>query len=368
MDYTKLVDILLDHSTKIKEGEKVLVQMYSLQGMPLAEALFEGIRKRKALPFFHVDSTELLTQQKMTESNELFKIEAQAQYERMKEMDAYIGIRSTPNIFWDVQASKEGKKLYLDNIFHLVHRHRVDKTKWVILNFPTEGLAQDAGMSLSQYTKYWYDASTADYPAMSLAAKGLHKRMNDGKNVKIVAPKMELTFSIENIPAVECGGTHNIPDGEVFTAPVIDSMNGTYYCPSPNFYGGNWFDGISLVFKDGKIIEANCDTGSVDALRSIIFENKNADIVGEWAIGYNPLILKPTSDILFTEKMFGFHMALGNAYEDADNGNRSSVHWDIIYPMNPSQKGESYIMIDDEIVMKNGRFVPTDLLQLNPKD
>ena len=194
----------------------------------------------------------------------------------------------------------------------------------------------------------------------------LAERMMRTDRVRITGPGTDLTFSIKGMPAHPCAGEMNIPDGEVFTAPIKDSVNGTIHYTAPTLFQGIPFDGIRLTFKDGKIVEAHCN-GNEEALNKILDTDEGSRFIGEFALGVNPFILKPMRDILFDEKIGGsFHFTPGQAYENCDNGNRSQVHWDMVC-IQRADYGGGEIWFDDELIRKDGIFTDSELDILNPK-
>jgi aminopeptidase len=201
---------------------------------------------------------------------------------------------------------------------------------------------------------------------MAQAADVLRRRMADANAVHLKGPgETDLRFSIKDIPAVPCTGSHNIPDGEVFSAPVRDSVNGVIAFNTPTVYQGNAFKNVRLTFKDGKVVEATADQGA-EQLDAIFDTDEGARFVGEFAIGFNPFILEPMMDILFDEKIAGsLHFTPGQAYDEADNGNRSDIHWDLVLIQRP-EYGGGEIVFDGETIRRDGLFVVDDLLALNP--
>jgi aminopeptidase len=228
-------------------------------------------------------------------------------------------------------------------------------------------MAQQAGMSTEAFEDFYFDVCNLDYPRLAKALKPLVERMNAAKQVHITGPDTDLRFSIEGIPVVPCAGEMNIPDGEVFTAPVRDSVNGHVKFNTPTIYQGSGFDGVRLVFKNGRILEADCDGGDKARLRSIFDSDDGARYTGEWSIGCNPRILHPMRDILFDEKIAGsFHLTPGNAYDEADNGNKSKIHWDLVQIQRP-ECGGGTIAFDGVPIRIDGRFVPDELKALDPE-
>jgi aminopeptidase len=246
-----------------------------------------------------------------------------------------------------------------------VQNHRVEKTKWVVLRWPTSAMAQQAMMSTEAFEDFYFRVCTLDYSRMTPGMAAMKKLMEKTDRVHIKGPGTDLRFSIKGIGAIPCGGLRNIPDGEIFTAPVRDSVEGTIAYNCPSVYQGVNFDQLKFTFKGGQIVEASCN-GDNRRLNAILDSDAGARYVGEFAIGFNPHILQPMRDTLFDEKIAGsFHFTPGQAYETADNGNRSQVHWDIVCIQRP-EYGGGEIWFDDVLIRKNGRFVPPSLQKLNP--
>lgn len=285
----------------------------------------------------------------------------------MQNMDAYIGLRANENIneLSDVPADK--MKLFGDTIMNKVHLDiRVPKTKWVVLRYPTQSMAQLAKMSTEAFEDFYFQVCNLDYSKMSKAMDSLVGLMEKTDRVRLVGPGTDLTFSIKGIPAIKCAGEANIPDGEVYTAPVRDSVNGviTYNTPSP--YQGFTFENVKLTFENGKIIKA--EANDAERINKIFDTDEGARYVGEFAIGVNPYISHPMQDILFDEKIDGsFHFTPGQSYDTAYNGNHSSVHWDLVN-IQRSDYGGGEIYFDDVLIRKDGIFVLPELEKLNPEN
>jgi len=217
---------------------------------------------------------------------------------------------------------------------------------------------------------FYRDVCLVDYGKMTEAVKPLEKLMTEGKKVRIYSPAQEtdLRFSIEGIPAIPCTGTLNIPDGECFTAPVRNSINGTIRF-GPSSYDGQKFGFIRLLFKDGHIDEAEAENAERTArLNQMLDTDPGARYTGEFSINFNPFIRHPTGSILFDEKIDGgIHMAMGNCYDQAPNGNKSSVHWDMVH-IQRADYGGGELYIDDRLIRKDGIFVVPELLALNPEN
>jgi aminopeptidase len=282
----------------------------------------------------------------------------------MKKVEAYIAIRGGQNITEMSDVPPEEMKLVARKLKPVLD-WRVKKTRWCVLRWPSPSMAQQAGMSTEQFENFYFDVCTLDYSKMVPGMKALKELMEKTDLVEIKGPGTDLRFSIKNIPAIPCGGTHNIPDGEVFTAPVKDSVQGHVSFNAATIYQGTAFDGVRLEFKDGKVVAATSNQN--EKLNAILDSDPGARYIGEFAIAFNPYVLHPMRDILFDEKISGsFHFTPGQAYEEADNGNRSQVHWDLVN-IQREDYGGGTIHFDGKLIRKNGLFVPKTLQALNPE-
>jgi aminopeptidase len=292
---------------------------------------------------------------------------ADAEALRMGNVQAYIGVRGSPNIAELSDVPEEGHKLYQDTVWRRVHLEiRVPKTRWVVLRWPSSSMAQQANMSTDAFEDFYFDVCTMDYARMAGAMRPLAERMEKADRVRIVGPGTDLSFSIKGIHAIPCDGKLNIPDGEVFTAPVRDSVNGTVQFNARTIYQGVVHDSVRLEFSAGKIVKAA--STNTEHLNKVLDTDEGARYIGEFAIGFNPYITRPMLDILFDEKIAGsFHFTPGNSYKEADNGNHSNIHWDFVC-LQDAQRGGGEIWFDGELIRKNGLFAVDDLKPLNPEN
>ncbi len=357
---------LVNYSCKVREGDKVYIHYIGKDTSDLARALIREVYAAKGLPFVHYTDTKVQREQLMNCTPEQLTLMAKWDCEEMSAMDCYIGVRGSDNVseLSDVPAEKMAlyEKLYSTPVHHDI---RVPKTRWVVLRYPNAAMAQLAGTSTEAFEDFYFDVCNLDYSKMNEAMKPLVELMNRTDNVRLVGPGTDLTFSIKGIPAIPCAGEMNIPDGEVFTAPVRDSVNGTLAYNTPTLYQGMTFENIQFTFKNGKIIEAKC--ADEKRLNEILDTDEGARYIGEFAIGVNPYVLHPMKDILFDEKIAGsIHFTPGNCYDEAPNGNHSSIHWDLVLIQRP-EYGGGEIYFDDVLVRKDGRFVLPELDVLNPE-
>jgi aminopeptidase len=244
--------------------------------------------------------------------------------------------------------------------------HRVNKTKWVVLRWPHPAMAQSAGMSTEAFENFFFTVCAMNYSKLEPGMAALKSLMEETDGVRITGPGTDLRFSIKGIPAIACGGDHNIPDGEVFTCPVRDSVEGHVQFNAPSIYQGTAFDSVRLAFSKGKVVEATAN--NTQRINQILDSDEGARYIGEFSIAFNPHVLQPMRDILFDEKIAGsFHFTPGQAYETADNGNRSQVHWDLVCIQRPDYGGGE-IYFDGRLIRKDGRFVIKELQGLNPEN
>ena len=363
---TQFAKQLVTYSCRVQAGERVLIEDRGIEP-EFTCALIEEIYKAGGIPVVNLVDLKVERALQMGASKEQWQWMASIDAKRMKECQAYIGIRGGENSYESSDVPQEKKKLYNLYYGHPVHSEiRVPHTKWVVLRYPTPSMAQKAGMSTEQFEDYYFRVCTLDYAKMSRAMDPLVKRMEKTDRVHIVGPGTDLTFSIKGQPAIKCDGQLNIPDGEVFTGPVRDSVNGVLSYNTPSLYQGVTHENMRLTFKNGKIVKAE---GNHEALLNEIFDtDEGARYIGEFAIGVNPWITTPMKDTLFDEKIAGsFHFTPGNCYDEAPNGNKSAIHWDLVC-IQTEEWGGGEMYFDDELVRKNGRFIPEELQGLNPEN
>jgi aminopeptidase len=361
----RLAEILVDHSCRIAAGEKVLIEAFDLPTPDLVCRLVELSAHRGAHPFVSVKSNEVLRSLYLTGTETNIGLAGQFERARMEAMDAYIGIRGAANSSQFADVPLPQMDLYQQHWWHKVHSEvRVPKTRWVVLRYPTHSMAQAANMSTAAFEDYYFSVCTADYAQMARDQEPLVRRMEAADRVRIVSPGTDLEFSIRGIPVRPCHGQRNIPDGEVFTAPVRTSINGTIRYNTRSLYQGTVFDGIEFEFREGRIVRAT-SANETDKLNRVLDSDEGARYIGEWSIGCNNRVRRPMLDTLFDAKSGGsIHLTPGNAYDECDNGNRSRVHWDLVLIQTP-EYGGGEIWFDGELVRKDGRFVPADLAGLN---
>jgi aminopeptidase len=359
--FDKLAQLLVGYSTRLKRQETVLIESFDIPD-EMTIALVQAVRKAGAIPFTQIQRGRVTRELALNASERQLNLTAIHELARMKKMDAYIGLRGSNNISELSDVPAEQMKLVAKKM-RPVQDQRVKKTKWVVLRWPTASMAQRAGMSTEAFEDFYFDVCTLDYRRLSPGMKALRTLMTKTDRVEIKGPGTDLRFSIKGIGAVTCGGDRNIPDGEVFSCPVRNSVEGHITFNAPTIYQSIAFDGIRLAFREGKIVEA---TGNeTEKLNKILDSDPGARYIGEFSLGFNPYILQPMRDILFDEKIAGsFHFTPGQAYEEADNGNRSQVHWDMVN-IQRSDYGGGEIFFDGKLIRRNGEFLPKELRSLN---
>ena len=363
---TKLAEMLCTHSTSLGPDDSLLVHAFDIQDEVVAEVVrvAQGTGANVAVRLeSNVVRRELM--HGMTESNA--KHIAEIELFEMQKTTAYISLRGGDNAaeLSDVPGEKSSmwQRLYSTPV---VFGQRVPHTKWAALRWPSPSMAQMANQSTKAFEDFYFDVCTMDYAKMEAAAKPLVALMERTDRVRLVGPGTDLSFSIKGIGAVSCHGKRNIPDGECFSCPVKDSVNGTVQYNTVNLYQGSDFKDIFFRVKDGKIVEATAGP-MTDKLNQILDTDAGGRYFGEWSLGYNPQVLHPMRDTLFDEKIAGsFHLTPGNAYTGpGGNGNTSAIHWDIVCIQRP-EYGGGEVWFDDVLIRKDGLFVVEELAGLNP--
>jgi aminopeptidase len=350
---------------QVEPGDKVLVEAFDIP--PEATAcLVRALAAAGALPLVETRQNRVLRELYRSATEEQMRLIGSLELARMKEMDGYISLRGTPNSteFSDVPA--ERMALYQRHWWRPVHTdERCSNTRWVVLRWPTPSMAQSAEMSTDGFEDFYFRVCGLDYARLETAVQPLQQRMEAAREIHLVGPGTDLTLNKGTINVIPCVGRRNIPDGECFTAPIRDQVNGAISFNAASVYQGKLFEEIRLTLKDGRIVDAT--SSDPEAMNAIFDADEGARYVGEFSLGFHPHILHPMRDTLFDEKIAGsIHFTPGSAYEVADNGNRSEIHWDLVL-IQREEYGGGEIYFDGELVRKNGRFVVEELEGLNPE-
>lgn len=355
----QLAKKILNFSCELEEGQNVLLQLVGLNGIGLLRALAEEARAMKAHPFVQIEDTEI--QRMLVEQGDEAFWENQAKADQlplMKLMDAFVGIRASRNIYEQAEVGKAANKAYADKFLTPVHfNERVKNTNWVVLRYPSEAFAMNARMPTQKFREFYYRACLLDYRELAEAMKPLEERLRNTEMIRLKGEGTDIAFSVEGQNWIPCYGKRNIPDGELFSSPVLDSVSG-HISYAPSVYQGKPFEYVKLVVEDGVVVDF--DSSDDEQLQEILDTDEGARQFGEFSFGLNPIISEPMYDILFDEKIYGSnHLTLGNDYEEAPNGNESSIHWDLVCI-------GADVYLDGEKIREGRTFIPDDLQRLNP--
>jgi aminopeptidase len=362
--FTKLASLLVNYSTRVKKGDRVLLDVTDIPDEMSIE-LMRAVRAAGGVPLVDVRHSRISREILRGTDEQHAALVRDLDLARMKKVQVYIALRGSDNMSENSDVPSGRMSLY-SRLIRPVLDWRVNKTRWCVLRWPTPSMAQGAGMSTEAFENLYFEVCTMDYHKMARAMLPLQTRMKKADRVQLKSPGTDLTFSIKNIGAKMCEGLLNIPDGEVFSCPVKDSVNGVIQYNTPTIYAGTKFENVRLEFTNGKITKAT--SSNTKRLNEILDTDAGARYIGEFAIGFNPYILNPMCDILFDEKIAGsLHFTPGQAYEIADNGNRSAVHWDMVL-IQRKEWGGGEIWFDGELIRKDGLFVTKDLKPLNPQN
>ncbi|MFI5371877.1 MAG: aminopeptidase [Candidatus Eisenbacteria bacterium] len=361
----RLAKLLVEHSTRLQPGEAVLIEAFDVPDSIVVD-LVDAVQGAGAVPVVSVRRNAAIRAQLRGATEAALETQARIELFQMQQVQAYIGLRGTENSSEMSDVPGDRMALYQRLVVKPVHLdYRANQTRWVVLRWPTPSMAQLADMSTEAFEQFYFDVCTLDYVRMASAMEPLVSRMQATDRVHLKGPGTDLRFSIKGIGVVPCAGLRNIPDGECFTAPIRDSVEGTITYNTPSLYLGTTYRDLSFTFEKGRIVKATGEPA--DRLQEVLDTDEGARYIGEFSLGFNPYILHPMKDTLFDEKIAGsLHFTPGQAYTIADNGNRSRVHWDLVLIQRPDYGGGE-VWFDDEIVRKDGRFVTRDLDGLNPE-
>ena len=363
---TKLAKLLVEYSTELKKGETIFLDMIDVPDTMTIE-LMRAARAVGGIPLVEARHSRVMREVMIGSDEKHAKTVCDVEMARIKKSQAYVAIRGSANASESSDVPSKTMQMYSKTLRPFLN-YRVDKTKWVVLRWPSPSMAQAANMSTEAFENFYFDVCTMDYAKMSKAMSPLEKRMAKADMVHIKGPGTDLTFSIKGIGAKKCEGSRNIPDGECFSCPTLKSSNGVIQFNTPTLYAGTKFEGIRLELTEGKITKATCAGGAEKKLNEILDTDPGARFIGEFSLGFNPHIRSPMCDILFDEKIAGsLHYTPGQAYEDVGNGNKSAVHWDMVLIQRP-EWGGGEVWFDGELIRKDGLFLAKDLVGLNPNN
>ena len=360
----KLSKIIVNHSLKVKENDRVLITYNGIESMPLVKAIIKEVINNKGVVETDYQNQDLgnYTRENLTDS--MIEAKAKKMKFEVENYDCFVKLCYRKSDYYDKNINLDMQNKLMESL-KPYKEIQVNERRWVLLNYPSIVDSFKAHMTPEEFYNFSLDTMTVDYDKMYQDTLPLKELMEKTDKVRIVGPKTDITFSIKGLPAIICAGEANIPDGECFTAPVRDSVNGTitYNVPSP--YHGEIFEHVSLTFKDGKIVSASSNNN--EKLKEILETDEGARYIGEFSLGFNPIIKKPMGDILFDEKIAGsLHFTPGCSYDECPNGNKSNIHWDLVL-IQREEYGGGEIYFDDVLIRKNGKFVLPELENLNYK-
>jgi aminopeptidase len=360
----RLAQVIIHHSTRLQPGEAILIEAFDLQDGLVLDLVEEACRAG-GVPLVQLRANPVIRQVLVSGGEAQIRLQAEVELFQMKRVQAYVGLRASDNVSELADVPGGQMKLYTQLLQQPVHLDwRVNQTRWVVLRYPTAAMAQLAGMSTEQFEEFFYRVCTLDYGRMAEAIVPLAERMRRTDQVRITGPGTDLRFRIRGMGVMPCEGRRNLPDGECYTAPLRDSVEGTIAYNTPSLYQGTTYERLSFTFEGGRIVRATGDPQ--DQLDALLDTDDGARHVGEFSLGFNPFILHPMKDTLFDEKIAGsLHLTPGQAYKAADNGNQSQIHWDLVLVQRP-EYGGGEIRFDGELVRKDGLFVVPELEGLNP--
>jgi aminopeptidase len=352
---------LINYSCELQKGEIIYIEVKGIDTLALGKECIKQATLAGGVPFWYYNDESLLRQYLLNADDDQLKALAEFHLDMMKKASAYLGIRGSENPFDLNDMGSERMKRWNKLFYTPVHlEERVRHTKWCVMRYPNNAMSQLAQKPQEVFEDYYYDVCNVNYAKMSEAMNPLVALMQKTDKVHIKDADTDLTFSIKDINIVKCDGHRNIPDGEVYTAPVRNSINGYIKYNAPSLYEGTVFEGIRFEFKNGKIVKATADNDA-EKVNKILDTDENSRYIGEFAIGVNPMVKEPMKDTLFDEKIGGsFHLTPGCCYDEAPNGNKAAIHWDLIR-MQDAAHGGGEMSFDDVLIRKDGGFVLDEL-------
>ncbi|MAF34322.1 aminopeptidase [Candidatus Woesearchaeota archaeon] len=343
--------ILVDYSTKVQPRETVQITG-QIGATPLMLEIYKLCLERGALPVLHPSLPgAAYTFYKHAQDFQLKHFPKVSWYE-VRNTDVFFSIGAEYNTkeFTNVDPKRLAMR---KRAVKRIQDWRVNNTRWCLFEFPQQAGAQDANMALPEYEEFVYNSTIIDWETFAEELRRICDVVNQSKKVRIMGKDTDLSFSIKGMNCIAGDGRYNMPDGEVFTAPVRDSVNGHIYYDVPTVYNGVEVEGIYLEFKDGHCVKATAEKNE-EFLKTMLDQDPGAGFIGEFGIGCNNKIQKATKNILFDEKIGGtIHLAMGQSYKENRGRNMSALHWDMIKDL----RQEGTVLFDDRIFLQNGKIV-----------
>lgn len=359
----KLAEMLVNYSVAVKPGDKVLIQGSSTAN-PLIKAVYTHTLMAGGNPWVvssFPEQAEIFYRCASDQQLEYVPEPIRLAYETFDCRIVFIADENTKaltNIDPSRMALRQRATAELNRLY--LERAARKELRWALSLFPTPAHAQDAEMSLSEYEDFVYNACMPDpddpvgyWRRVSQRQERIIEWLKGKKEVHVTGPETDLRLRIDGRTFINCDCHENVPDGEIFTGPVEDSVEGQVYFSYPTLFGGRLVEGVRLWFEKGKVVKATAEKNE-DFLLKTLDTDEGSRYVGEFAIGTNEGIQRFTGEILFDEKIGGsFHMALGEGYPESGSKNQSGLHWDMICDL----RNGGEIRVDGELLHKNGRFV-----------
>jgi aminopeptidase len=350
--WNQLGDLLVNYSARVRPGERVMIAMGEVETFPLAQAVYAAVIRAGGFPQVQFLS-ETLRHSLLRDGNVqqlawVPEIEAYG----MEWANVYFGLRGAYDL--DVHQNIDAARLSLNQAAAgKVSTLRWQKTRWCLVRVPNQAFARQAGVDENSLLDMFFKACLLDWDAMSRTWRGWADRLNRGNQVHLVGKETDLSFSTQGRTWVIGSGRNNMPDGEINTAPVESTIDGTIYFEFPGVLSGRLVNDIRLRWQHGRLVEATSSTNQ-DFLRSVLATDPGASLIGEFALGTNPFVNLFCKDILIDEKIGGtVHIALGRAYPESGGTNQSAIHWDIV----KDTRHEGTVTVDDQPVFRNGQFL-----------
>ncbi len=360
----KYADVLVNYSTKVTKGDLVIIYARGYASQPLVKEIYKACLINGANPVVRTSMDELAeTFIKFANNEQLEFIDEMSKIEvDIADVMIFVGAPNNVKNMANADSNKLAKrsKVLQPVLAKRLERSAKNEMRWVIADYPTNALAQEASMSLEEYSEFLVNSCYLDlddpvkkWEEIDKEQKRIADILNSTSKIRFLGDKTDVTFLTEGRVWVPCSGNMNFPDGEIFTSPVEDSGNGTIYFDFPQNYHGSSAKEVYITLKDGKVVEAKAQSGD-DFLQNMLNTDEGARFVGEIAIGTNERIQNVTGNILFDEKIGGsIHVAFGSSYPEAGGKNKSGLHWDMIKNM----KNGGKIYADDKLIYENGKFI-----------
>jgi aminopeptidase len=350
--WKQLGALLVNYSAEVKRGERVMIAMQELESFPLVHAVYEAALKVGAFPQVQFLSETLRHSLLKYGDDEQLRWLPEIEAYGMEWADVYFGLRGAHNLYehWDIPACRLSlNQAALGKVSSL----RWEKTRWCLVRVPNADLAQQAETDLETITDMFFNACLIDWKAESAKWRQWADRLNQASKIRLVGQETDLSFSVEGRKWMVADGRINMPDGEIATSPVTETVDGQIFFEFPGVLGGRLLHGIRLRWKQGRLVEARASTHQ-DFLDAILNTDAGASLLGEFGIGTNPRLTMFCKDILIDEKIGGtIHVALGRAYPECGGTNESALHWDIIKDI----RKDGAVYVDGEPVLQNGVFL-----------